>query len=165
MCKITSAQIQADGKAVGQALDNLAAALESTEPTIASDLTTAGNALIAATANWQEGSSTAILDDAENTVIIALNAIPITTPFAPLVAIAFTAVNLLIANSQTQTTQTGSATANVHALLTREASINTDSPWHGKAEIKHHFLNPPRKDFESAWNSAAKPLGVKEVTV
>ena len=165
MCKLSSAQIQADGKVVGTALDNLAIAIQAADPTLAANLTTAGNDLIAATANWQEGSATAILDDAEQAAIVVLNAIPLTSVYAPLVAIAFAALNLLIANSQTQTQQTGNAMKDAHMLLTKEQTLNTSSPWFGKAEIKHHFLNPPRKDFESAWNAAAKPLGVAEITV
>ncbi|MGA8727376.1 MAG: hypothetical protein WB608_01390 [Terracidiphilus sp.] len=165
MCKLSTAQIQADGEAVGTALDNLATALKAVDPTVAADLTTAGNALITATANWTEGSGVAILEDAENAAIVVLNAIPLTSAYAPLVAIAFTAINLLIANSQTQASQTGNAVADAHILLSKAQTLNTDSPWFGKAQIKHHFMRPPRKDFESAWNTAARPLGVAEITL
>lgn len=167
MCKVTASQIQADGKVIGTAIDNLASALQATDPSLATALTAAGNDLIAATANWQEGSSQAILQDAENAVIVVLNTIPTTSPFAPLVAIVFTAINLLVANSSApvQAAATTGTIASAHALLTVEAQTNVDSPWHGKASIQHHFLNPPRKDFESAWNSAAEPLGVGKVTL
>jgi Flp pilus assembly protein TadG len=165
MCKVTASQIQADGKVIGTAIDSLAVAIQVTDPTLAANLTTAGNALIAVTSNWKTGDSQAILTDAEQAVIVVLNLIPVTSLYAPLVAIVFTALNLLIANSQTQPAQTGSMMADAHALLTKEATLNTNSPWFGKAVIKHHFLNPPRKDFESAWNAAATPLGVAAITV
>jgi len=165
MCKLSAAQVSADGNAVGTALDNLGAAVLADEPTLAKSLETAGNDIIAATTNWQEGDSVAILEDAENAAIVVLNSIPLTSTYAPLVAIAFAAVNLLIANSQTQATQTGSVVADAHVLLSHAATLNTTSHWHGQAVIKHHFLNPPRKDFEAAWNAAAKPLGVKEITI
>ena len=64
------------------------------------------------------------------------------------------ALNLLIANSQTQPQQTGDALHDAHLLLTMAKTLNTDSPWFGKAQIKHHFLNSPTKDFTSAWNGA-----------
>lgn len=165
MCKITAAMIQADGKAVGTALDNLAAVLQASDPTVATDLKGAGDAVIAATANWQDGTSITIIEDAETAAIAVLNAIPLTSPYAPLVAIAFTALNILLANAQTQSSQTGNAIADAHMILTRAAKNSAGSPWAGKAVIKHHFLNPPRKDFESAWNAAGKPLGMPALTV
>ena len=115
-----------------------------------------------------ECSNVAILQDVENAVIAVLNLIPVTSPFAPFVAIAFAALNLLIANTQTQSQQTGDAVHDAHLLLTKAANLNTDSPWFGKAKIGHHWMRAPRKDFEAAWNSAvdANPsLGVKKLTV
>lgn len=165
MCKVTEQQIVADGAAVGNALENLAAALAITDPTLAASLKTAGEDVVAATQNWQTGDSLATLEDAEQAAIVVLNSIPLTAPFATLVAIAFTALNLLISNQQTQTTQTGNVVADAHALLVTANSLNADSPWHGKAVIKHHFLNPPRKDFEAAWNADAPALGVAKVTL
>lgn len=165
MCHITAAQIQADGKAVGTALDNIATAIKATDPSLATALTTAGNGLISATANWQEGSGLAILEDAENAAIVALNLIPETSPFATLAGIAFAALNLLIANSQTQTTQTGNAIADAHTLLAHAATLNTDSKWAGKAKISHHFMEPPRKAFERSFNEEAEKVGVAPVTV
>lgn len=165
MCHVIASQIQADGQVIGTALDNLAAAIKSTDATLADDLISAGAALVSATSNWKDGDAQAILTDAENVVVVALNAIPVTSPFAVLAGIVFAAVNLLIANSKTQAAQTGNVMADAHVLLSAEKTLNTDSPWAGKAVIKHHFLNPPRKDFESAWNEAAKPLNVATISV
>lgn len=163
MCKVTVAQLVADGAAVGSALQNLAVALQPTDPDLASKLETAGAAVIAATQNWKAGDTLTLVEDAEQAAIAILDVIPLTSQYAPLVAIAFTALNLLIANVQTQGTQTGNALADTHILLVKAQTLNVDSPWFNKASIKHHFLNPPRNDFESAWNSAATPLGVSTI--
>jgi hypothetical protein len=165
MCKITASMIVADGAAVGLALENLATAIQPTDPTVAADLTSAGKAVIAATSNWQEGDVLTDVEDAEQAAIAVLNVIPLTSPYAPLVAIAFAALNLLIANAQTQTTQVGDSLTDAKALLAKASTLNTDSAWAGKAKIKHDIFRAPRKDFESAWNNAARPLGVKTVTV
>lgn len=165
MCKISAAMIVADGAAVGLALENLAEVLQTTDPTVAADLTAAGKAVISATANWQTGDTLTEVEDAEQAAIAVLNVIPVTSSFAPLVAIAFAALNLLIANAQTQASQTGTALVDAKALLVKAESLNTTSPWAGKAKIKHDIFRAPRKDFEAAWNSAAIPLGVKAVTV
>lgn len=168
MCKISASQIAADGQAVGSALLNIAALLKTTDPTLSANLTSAANALIQVTSTWTEGSDIAILEDAENAVIVVLNLIPLTSPYAAFVAIAFTALNLLIANTQTQDQQTGDMLHDAHLLLAKAAQINTDSPWFGKAQIKHQWMRTPRKDFEAAWNGAvtAQPtLGVLKITL
>ena len=165
MCKVNAAMIIADGAAVGTALDQLAVALTTADPSLAAALAGAGNAIVAATKNWQDGNSTlTVIEDAEQAAIAVLNAIPLTSPYAGLVAIAFAALNILIANSQTQPTPSAPVTS-AKTLLKKADSLNTDSPWHGKANIEHEWYRTPRKDFEAAWNSAAKPLGVGEVTV
>ncbi|MGB6719361.1 MAG: hypothetical protein WBE72_01090 [Terracidiphilus sp.] len=168
MCKVTDAMIVADGAAVGTALENLGAAVATTDPSLSTSLESAGKAVVAATANWQTGDVLTDIETAEQAAIVVLNVIPLTAPIAPLVAIAFAALNVLIANLQTQpgtAANPSTETVSAHTLLARAATLNTDSPWYGKAAIKHHWLNPPRKDFESAWNSAAVPLGVATITV
>lgn len=163
MCQITSATIVADGAAVGQALNNLAEAIQPEDPSLASGLTAAGNAIITATKNWTEGSTLADVIDAENAAIAVLNAIPVTSTYAPLVAIAFAALNLLISNAQTQSQQTASTIGNAKLVLTKAGE--TSSPWQGKAEIEHNPFESLRKNFENSWNKMAGPLGVKTVTV
>lgn len=165
MCKINLQQIQADGAAVGQAIDNIAAALQETNPQLAGELKAAGDGLIAATANWQEGSTLAIVEDAEQAVVVALNLIPVTSPFAGLAGIAFAALNILIANSQTQDKQTGDAIADAHMMLTHAKTLNADSPWFGKATINHHFLESPRHAIARNFNEEAVKVGVAPITV
>jgi hypothetical protein len=165
MCKVNSEMIVADGAAVGQALENVAEALQTTDPTVAADLKSAGEAVVAATANWQDGDDLTLIEDAEQAAIAVLDVIPVTSPFAPLIGIAFAALNLLIANAQTQSAQTGNAVADAHTLLTKAKSINADSPWQGKGHIPHDIFRSVRSNFEHAWNKAGAPLGVKPVTV
>jgi hypothetical protein len=154
MCKISAAQIAADGKAVGTAVLDIASLLATTDPSLATELTAAANGLIQVTSTWTTGSPVAILQEAEQAGIVVLNLIPVTSVFAPFVAIAFTALNLLIANATTQPQQTGDALHDAHLLLTAAKTLNTNSPWFGKATIKHHFLNSPQKDFSTAWDAA-----------
>jgi hypothetical protein len=164
MCKITAAQIVADGAAVGSALNELAAA-STADPAVAADLKAAGTAIVNATANWKEGTPLTDIESAEQAAIAVLNVIPLTSAFAPLVAIAFTALNLLIANSQTQSSITGNAVADAHTLLSKEKVTNADSPWHGKAKIDHNPFHSIRVNFENTWNRAAAPLKVGTVKV
>jgi hypothetical protein len=39
-------------------------------------------------------------------------------------------------------------------LLHVAKTQNTDSPWFGKATIKHHWDKSPAQDFSTAWNGA-----------
>jgi hypothetical protein len=168
MCKVTDAMIVADGAAVGQALENLGAAVATTDPTLSTNLIAAGKAVVAATANWATGDTLTDIETAEQGAIVVLNAIPVTSAYAPLVAIAFAALNILIANLQTQpATPANPATETVsaHALLVHAATLNTNSPWKGKAKIEHGWRRTPRQDFEAAWNKAATPLGVATITL
>jgi hypothetical protein len=169
MCKLSAATVAADGKVVGNALEQIGTAIAATDPAASSALITAGQGIISATANWQDGSATAILEDAENAAIVALNLIPLTSPFAGLVAIAFDALNLLIANTSTQAAQAAASGSMAKLLIVaRAAEANpTKSPWFGKAEIKMDHGNF-RKGFEEAWNTeaAAHPeLKVSPITL
>jgi hypothetical protein len=102
MCKITSAQIAADGKAVASAGTAIANAVAATDPALASELTTVSNALSAATTNWQTGTPTTDINTAATALEAVLNAIPETAPYASFVGIAVAALDVLIANIATQ---------------------------------------------------------------
>jgi hypothetical protein len=170
MCKITAAQIQADGQAVGNAILQIAnLPLVKADPTLSEELTAAANGIIAATANWTEGSPTAILEDAENAVVVALNLIPLTAPYASLVAIAFAGLNLLIANTTTQPAQAAASGSIEKAMIVLHAAKAnpTGSQWYGKADIPVHHNNL-RKGFEDAWNGAVAEhpdLGAQPITL
>jgi hypothetical protein len=167
MCKVTSSAIQADGKAVGTAVLSIATALQSTNPTLAAQLTKDAQAIEAATANWTEGSTTAVINDAAQVIEQAMALIPLTAPYAPFVAIAVSALDILIANLSTQPTQTPvTPVANARAVVAHIDSLKPN-PWRGKAEINVH-LRGIRPAFEKSWNDAvaANPgLGFSRITV
>lgn len=169
MCKLNAATVAADGKVLGQAIDEIAAGIQPEDPTLATQLETAATGIVNATANWQEGSATADLEDAENAVVVVLNLIPITSPYANLVAIAFAGLNLLIANTQTQTQQAAATSSIAKVMIVAHAAEAnpTNSPWFGKAKVDSHHGNF-RKGFENSWNaeaSAHPELKVSPITL
>ncbi|MGB9407791.1 MAG: hypothetical protein WCA89_09650 [Terracidiphilus sp.] len=142
-CAITAAQMAADGQAVANAV--LAIAKITTDPTLAANLITAANGLVSATANWQTGSPTAIINDAAGIVEVALAAIPQTAIFAPLVPIAVAALDIILANTQAAPAAALRATA--------------PNPYHGY-KISHRFGRTPVGDFKASWNTAAVKAGL-----
>lgn len=139
-CTVSQAQVVADGHAVSTALLSVAKIEAVTNPQAAENLTTASNALLAATSNWKPGSAVADINAAANAVEIVLAAIPQTAVFAPLVAIAVAALDVLIAN-------TNSANPSVSAVA---------NVYRGKAHIHHRFGRSKEGDFKAAWNAAVK---------
>ena len=162
MCKLSASTVTADGAALGQALENLG---EAVGGTVGTDLEAAGKGVIAATANWQEGTPLTLVEDAEQAAIAVLDAIPDLSPWADLASIVFLALNTLIANSQTQSTITGSVVGDTKRLLQKEATLNTESKWFGKAKMNHNPFESVRQNFLNTFNTAAKVVGVKEVYV
>jgi hypothetical protein len=146
-CVPAATQIAADGAVVAQAMLNVAAIEAVTNPQLAQNLTTAANALKAATANWTTGSSLAIVNDAAQVAEVALSAIPETAAIAPLIPIAMAALDIIITEAGGPS-PAPSVSANVVA-----PSIN---PYRGKYKISHMPLRSPKGDFESAWNGEAK---------
>ena len=156
MCKLNAATVAADGQVLGNTLEQIATAVKPTNPTLATQLDTAAQGIISATANWKEGDPTAILEDAEQVVDTALALIPLTAPYAVLVAIAFDGLNLLIANASTQAAQATTTSSLGKAMLVGRAAAANPNPWNGKADIEH--TGNLRKDYQTAWNNAVKAL-------
>ncbi len=146
-CTISAATIKADGQAVATACQGIAAQLAVTNPQLAADLITAANGLLAVTGNWQTGSAIAVFNDAASAVEIALAAIPMTSIYAPLVAIAVAAVDILIANIN----PAGSPMA-VNASARTNALIHYKQV--GQQAIKHRFLRSQAGDIKAAWDAA-----------
>jgi hypothetical protein len=78
-----SVNIPADGNAVATAVLAIAAQVEASDPSLASKLTVAANALKAATANWTTGTLTTDINTAAVAVETILAAIPVTAVYAP----------------------------------------------------------------------------------
>ena len=137
-CTLSDAQIAADGAAVAQACLSIAA-----DPAIpagiAQKLTTAAQALAAATANWQTGNPTAIIASLAAGVEVILAAIPVTAPFAMLVPIAVAAIEILISNIHTANPQLMAARAPIPDV-------------YAHAVIHHRLGRSPEGDFKAAWN-------------
>jgi hypothetical protein len=134
MCKVVASAIAADGQAVANALNQIAHA-PNVDPAIASKLEAAATAIIAATSNWQTGSLVTDINDAANVAEAVLAEIPLTAPYATFVAIAVTALDILIANLNTQATQTANVVGNAVAVA---AHIDTlpDNPYRGIVPIR-----------------------------
>lgn len=135
-------QIAADGKALGIALN--AVANLTANPNTAASLHTAANDIVAATANWQTGSSTAIINSIAQATEVVLGSIPTTEFIAPLVAIAVAALDSLIANVPPPPAQVSAG---------RSYAMN---PYRGKAHIHHMLLRSPEGDLKAAWNGEVK---------
>ena len=136
-CTVTAAQISSDGQTVANALLAIAKLEAVADPSLAANLTSAANALIAATANWTSGSGLAIFNDAAQVAEAALAAIPQTAIIAPLIPIAVAALDILIADISS-------------GSVGLSANVN---PYRGKAQIHHRFLRSPEGDFKAAWNT------------
>jgi hypothetical protein len=163
MCSISDAQIKADGQTIGTALIDIADILAATNPTLAADLTTAAQGLETVTANWTSGSSKALFDDAALAVETVLADIPQTAAFAPFVAIAVAALDILIANIGTPAAPITPTT--VSATMDRIAAL-PPNPWRGQAKIVHHHMHSLHSDFLSAWNdevNKAPKLGITKL--
>lgn len=135
-CTISASQVKADGQAIAQACNSIAAQIAPVNPTLAARLTAASTALLAVTDNWTTGSAVADFNNAANAVEAILAAIPVTAPYATLVAIAVAAVDVLIANLNPNT-----------------VNVRLDgNPYIGKAHIKHRLGRSPEGDLKAAWN-------------
>lgn len=164
MCKITAATIAADGQAVAKALNSIATALQTSDPSLANELTVAAQTLVTATTGWTTGSPIAVINDAAQVAEAVLGAIPETAVYATFVAIAVTALDILIANVSTQATQTANIVGNKLAI---EAHIDTlpENPYRGIVTIKPSLFGP-RKALKDAWDKQVElepNVGIKKL--
>lgn len=151
MCKITASAIQSDAAAVAKAIQSIANAVQATDPSLATQLNAAAAALVAATSNWTTGSAVADINDAAQAIEALLAAIPFTAPYAAFVGIAVAALDILIGNLSTQSTQTSSTIANAKAVLAHIDTLPANQ-WRGKAQIHRHVFEGPRSAFIGTWN-------------
>jgi hypothetical protein len=165
-CVISEAELKSDALTLAGALTSLATAIQGADPTIAADLTKAATGLTDAA----DAPSTGIAwEDALNAAaagaegILAL--IPATALFAPLIAIAVTALEAILGN----TTTTASASSKLKAerlSLTPEQATNLVFYIHaGNAIVRHHAFHSPKRDFKDAWNPQAKDLGYPSAVI
>ena len=152
MCKVSSASIAADGQAVSAALLSISTALATTNPTVAADLSTAAKTLVAATSGWKTGDPVDDINTAATAIESILAVIPATAPYATFVAIAVAALDILIANLGTQSTQTPTNTV-ANALQVRTAvRALPDNPFRGLVQIHRHVGQSYRGALVDTWN-------------
>jgi hypothetical protein len=151
MCKVTASAIQQDAAALAKAVNSIATALVTTDPTLSKELSAAAATLVTATANWTTGSAIADINDAAQAIEALLGAIPLTAPDAVFVGIAVAALDILIANLSTQPVQTTNTIANARAVLAHVDTLPTNH-WRGTAQIHRHIFEGPRAAFVGTWN-------------
>lgn len=151
-CTVTSAQIQADGQAIAQALDNVANQLEAANPDLAAKLHTSASSISAITANWQTGNALVEFNNVANAAEIVLSEIPITAPYAALVSIAVAAIDILVANVNPNTPLASSRAA---ARGPSGAAL-AEYRYRGEQMIHHRMLRSKEGDLKAAWNDTVK---------
>lgn len=157
-CTINPAVVAADGNAIANALFSIANIEAASNPGLAGQLNSAGQGIQTATANWQTGTTTAMINDAAQVVDVVLAAIPATEAIAPLLPIAVAALDLLLGQVQAASpAPTPPANA---ALSARAKMVNPYRPAKVSDVVRHMPLRSPEGDFKSAWNGTAKKHGL-----
>jgi hypothetical protein len=136
-CTVSAQQIRDSGAVVGNMLINMAAAVQN--ETEAARLVAAGEALIKATANFQLGSATAIINDSINAAMVILSALPQTAAIAPLLPIVEAAIDILLANIH----------PNGNKIMVKTSTVKL-------ATIHHRVGRSQAGDFKAAFNSTLK---------
>lgn len=156
-CPSVASQVQTDGATIAQAVDNIAAIIQPSNPALAQNLETAAADLKAATANFTIGSATAVINDAAQALEVVLASIgplcPVCSVVAPLIPIAVAAIDTLLASigsTSTQPTQTV-ATRAIRNSAEGQANLAKVKGY----KVQHHFAHSREADFKAAWNQAA----------
>jgi hypothetical protein len=152
-CTASTSELQSDATTLASALNNLAAAIQGSDATVASNLKTAATALTAAVQSGTTGPAwEQVLNAATSGAEVVLSAIPVTAPYAALLAIAVAAAEAIIANTVSGGTQVkAEATGNNANLL-----------WYmrtGRGLLRHRFGRGPAGDFKASWNAEATATG------
>src|SRR5580704_3015735 len=152
-CTASTSELQADATALASALNNLAVVIQPSDATAASNLKTAAAALTAAAQSGAIGPAwEQALNAATAGAEVVLSAIPVTAPYAALLAIAVAAAEVIIANTVSGRTQVkAEATGNDANLLWYRQT--------GRGLIRHRFGRSPAGDFKASWNAEAGATG------
>lgn len=142
-CEVSAAQVKADGAAIAPALRSIAAL----EPAMATQLNASADGIVAATANWTSGSATNVINSLAAGAEALLSGIDPNSPAAVFVAIAVTAMDVLLASIPPPT-----VTVDAVKVHTTPMKVYTGP----RAVIKHHRGHSPEYDFKTTWNDAVK---------
>ncbi len=152
-CTASSSELQSDATALASALNNLAVVVQTSDAAAANNLKTAAAALTAAAQSGITGPAwEQALNAATSGAEVVLSAIPVTAPYAALLAIAVAAAEAIIAN-------TVSGGTSVRAEATGN---NANLLWYmrtGRGLIRHRFGRSPAGDFKASWNAEAAATG------
>jgi hypothetical protein len=148
-CTASTSELQSDATTLASALNNLAAVVQTSDATVASNLKTAAAALIAATQSGTTGPAwEQALNAATSGAEVVLSAIPVTAPYAALLAIAVAAAEAIIANTMSTGTQ----------VKAEAPGNNANLLWYvrtGRGLLRHRFGRGPAGDFKASWNAEA----------
>jgi hypothetical protein len=152
-CTVSTSELQSDATALAAALNNLAVVIQPTDATAAGNLKTAAAALTAAAQSGIAGPAwERALNATTSGAEVVLSAIPVTAPYAALLAIAVAAAEVIIANTASGGTQVkAGATGNDASLLWYRQT--------GRGLIRHRFGRSPAGDFKASWNAEAAGTG------
>jgi len=101
-------------------------------------------ALQTAEATWQAGGTVVIVEDALNTIVAIMAAIPLTAAYSPLIDVLVAGIEAILAALPPSTVAPTPVVAASH------------NPHIGRVQIKHHMLHSRVSDFKAAWNAAVK---------
>jgi len=152
-CTASAGELQADATTLASALNNLAAVIQTSDATAANNLKTAAAALAAAAQSGITGPAwEQALNAATSGAEVVLSAIPVTAPYAALLAIAVAAAEAIIANTVSGGTSVkAEAPGNSANLL-----------WYtrtGRGLLRHRIGRGPAGDFKASWNAEAAATG------
>jgi len=152
-CTASASELQADATTLAAALNNLAVVIQTSDATSASNLRTAAAALTAAVQSGMTGPAWELaLNAATAGAEVVLSAIPVTAPYAALLAIAVAAAEAIIANTMSGRTQ----------VKAEAAGNNANLLWYtrtGRGLLRHRFGRGPAGDFKASWNAEAAASG------
>ena len=152
-CTASSSELQSDATTLASALNNLAAAIQTSDATAANNLKTAAAALTAAVQSGITGPAwEQVLNAATSGAEVVLSAIPVTAPYAALLAIAVAAAETIIANTLSGRT----------SVKAEVAGNNGNLLWYtrtGRGLLRHRFGRGPAGDFKASWNAEAAATG------
>jgi len=163
---ISASTLAADGQDVANALKSIAAQVSLSNPSLADQLVTSAQTIIAITGNWQNGSRLQEFNALMDGVQVLLGAIPITAPFASLVGIAVMAVDLLVhnANPTTPVVIASPGAVRGHYIPGQPVVILHENIHRGRIQIHRSFLHPTIEGaLKSGWNEQAEKVGAAKI--
>ncbi len=158
-CTASTSELQSDATTLASALNNLAAAIQTSDATAANNLKTAAAALTAAVQSGITGPAwEQVLNAATSGAEVVLSAIPVTAPYAALLAIAVAAAEAIIANTMSGRT----------SVKAQAAGNNGNLLWYtrtGRGLLRHRLGRGPAGDFKASWNAEAAVTGFSGAAV